>query len=81
MEGKKKETWRIIVALIASAYIIYMWVKKDIVAIYATMPKEEVLSIVVTTVAVTLLKVVVITAVILLLKWAINRISGKSKDI
>ena len=30
MKGKKREPWRIVVAMIAAAYIIYMWVEKDI---------------------------------------------------
>ena len=61
-------------ATISIAYIIFMWVKKDIVDIYATMPKEEVLPLVVTTVAVTVFKVVIFAAVILLVKWFIGKI-------
>lgn len=74
MNGKKKEPWRIVVGLISIAYIIFMWVKKDIVDIYATMPKEEVFPLVATTVAVTVFKVAVMAAVILLGKWIICKI-------
>jgi hypothetical protein len=77
VNGKKKEPWRIVVGLISIAYIIFMWVKKDIVDIYATMPKEEVLLLVVTTVAVSVLKVAIIAVVILLMKWIIRKIKGK----
>lgn len=32
MKDQKKEPWRIIVAIISIAFIIYMWIEKDIVA-------------------------------------------------
>lgn len=32
MKDQKKETWRIVVAIISIAFIIYMWIEKDIVA-------------------------------------------------
>ena len=32
-EKKKKEPWRIIVGIIAIAYIVYVWVEKDIITI------------------------------------------------
>ena len=66
---KKKEPWRIIVGIIAILYIIYMWMKKDIVSIYTTMPQGEVVPLIVTTVAVSLIKVGVIAGGILLMKW------------
>ena len=71
----KKEPWRILVGVLAISWIIYMWVKKDIAAIYASMPPEQILPLVVTNVAVTLLKVIGIAAVILLVKW----LAGKLK--
>ena len=71
----KKEPWRILVGVLAIGWIVYMWVKKDIVSLYATMPPEQILPLVVTNVAVTLLKVIGIAAVILLAKW----LSGKLK--
>lgn len=57
MNKQKKEHWRIVVALISFAFIIYMRVEKDILAIYSSMPAEQVLSLVVTTVVVSLVKV------------------------
>lgn len=74
---RKKEPWRIIVGIIAIAYIVFMWVKKDIVSIYTTMPKEEVVPFIATTVAVSLVKVAVIAGGILLIKWGISKINKK----
>ena len=69
--GKRnpKEPWRIVLAAVSVAYIIFMWVRKDIMAIYATMPAEQVLPMIMTTVAVRLLKVAALAAVILVVKW------------
>lgn len=74
---KKIEPWRIIVFVIAVAFIIFMWVKKDIAEIYATMPSEQIIPLVVTTIAVSLLKVAVIAGVILLIKWIIGKMKKK----
>ncbi len=71
---KKIEPWRIIVFIIAVAFIIFMWVKKDIAEIYATMPTEQIAPLIVTTIAVSLLKVAVIAGVILLIKWIIDKL-------
>ena len=73
MNNQKKEPWRIIVAIISIAFIIYMWVEKDIIAIYSSMPAEQALPLAVTTVAVSLFKVAMLTVGILLIKW----IAGK----
>ena len=73
MKNQKKEPWRIVVATLAIIYIIYMWVEKDIVAIYSTMPAEQALPLVVTMIAVSLVKVGVITGGILLIKWIIGK--------
>lgn len=75
--NKKKEPWRIIVFIMAVAYILYMWVKKDIASIYMTMPPEQVVPMIATTVAVTLVKVAAITGGILLLKWLAGKIGKK----
>ena len=74
---KKIEPWRIIVFVIAVAFIIFMWVKKDIAEIYATMPSEQIVPLVLTTIAVSLLKVAVIAGVILLIKWIIGKMKKK----
>ena len=76
-EKKKKEPWRIIVGIIAIAYIVYMWIEKDIMTIYTTMPKEQVAPLIATTIAVSLIKVAVITGGILLIKWIISKIKNK----
>ena len=73
MNNQKKEPWRIIVAIISIAFIIYVWVEKDILAIYSSMPAEQALPLAVTTVAVSLFKVAMLTVGILLIKW----IAGK----
>ena len=74
---KKIDSWRIIVFIIAIAFIIFMWVKKDIAEIYATMPTEQIAPLIITTIAVSLLKVAVIAGAILLIKWIIYKITKK----
>ena len=74
---KKTEPWKIIVGIIAIAYIVYMWVEKDIMTIYTTMPKEQVVSLIVTTILVSLIKVAAIVGGILLIKWIISKIKKK----
>lgn len=72
-DKKKLEPWRIVVGVLAVACIVYMWVKKDILAIYAAMPREQALPLVVTTLAVSLLKVAAIAGGILLIKWLVDK--------
>ncbi len=74
---KKIEPWRIIVFVIAVAFIIFMWVKKDIAEIYATMRTEQIAPLIVTTIAVSLLKIAAIAGVILLIKWIVSKIKKK----
>ena len=76
-DNKKKEPWRIIVGILAIVFIVYMWVKKDIVTIYTTMPKEQVAPLIATTIAVSLIKVAAITGGILLIKWIISKFKNK----
>lgn len=73
MKGQKKEPWRIVVAIISITFIIYMWVEKDIVAIYSSMPAEQALPLAVTTVVVSLVKVGLMTVGILLIKWIVGK--------
>ncbi len=79
MNNKKKEPWRIIVGMTSIAFIIFMWSKKDIAAIYSTMPKEQVFPLIATTIAVSVVKVVVIAAVVLLIKWIVCKIKNKNQ--
>ena len=71
---KKIEAWRIIVFIIAVAFIIFMWVKKDIAEIYSTMPSEQIVPLIVTTVAVSLLKVAAIAGAIFLIRFIVGKI-------
>ena len=73
MENKKKEPWRIVVFIISVLYIVFMWVKKDIAAIYTTMPADQVAPLIATTVAVSLMKVAAIAGGVLLMKWVIGK--------
>ena len=73
MKEQKREPWRIVVGIIAIAYIIYMWVEKDIIAIYSSMPAEDALPLAVTTVVVSLIKVGLMTVGILLIKWILGK--------
>ena len=75
-DNKKKEPWRIVIGIISIVFIVYMWVKKDIITIYTTMPKEQVVPLIATTIAVSLIKVAAIAGGILLIKWII----GKAKN-
>ena len=76
-DNKEKEPWRIIVGILAIAFIVYMWVKKDIMTIYATMPKEQVVPLIATTIVVSLVKVAAIAGGILLIKWVISKFKNK----
>ena len=73
----RKEPWRIIVGIISIAFIAYMWVEKDIMTIYTTMPKEQVVPLIATTIAVSLIKVVAIAGGILLIKWIVGKFKNK----
>ena len=71
--NEKREPWRIVVFIIAATYIVYMWVEKDIVAIYSSMPPEQALPMAVTTIVVSLLKVAILAGGILLVKWILGK--------
>ena len=77
MKNWKKEPWRIAVGVISILFIVFMWVKKDIVAIYQTAPKEQLIPMLVTTVVVSLLKVGLIAGVVFLVKLILERILRK----
>ena len=73
----KRERWRIVVFIVSLVFILFMWVKKDIASIYATMPKEQILPLVVTTIAVSLFKVAAIAGVLLLIRWIVGKFRKK----
>ena len=76
-QPKKREPWRILAGVLAIAFILFMWIKKDIAAIYATVPQEQTLPLIVTTVLVSLLKVGLLTGGLLLLKWLLGKYRKK----
>ena len=67
--------WRIVLAVVSVLFIAWMWVKNDVVALYAAMPEEQLGPLIATTLLVTLLKVAALTGVFLL----IRRLVGKRK--
>ena len=79
-DKKKREPWRIVVGVIAISYIVFVWIQKDIMAIYASMPAEQVAPMIATTIAVSLLKVAAMAGGILLIKWAVGKFAGKGKS-
>ncbi|MBQ3256735.1 MAG: hypothetical protein IJA67_04925 [Oscillospiraceae bacterium] len=56
-QKKKKEPWRYIVSGIAFAYIVYMWIEKDVLSTLTTIPAEQTLPIIIISIFTTLLKV------------------------
>lgn len=72
---KKIQPWRIVAFILSLLFILFMWVRKDIIEIYKTMPSEQIAPLILTTVAVSLLKVGVIVGVILLIRWLIQRVN------
>ena len=79
MKGKKVEPWRLVVGSISIAYIIFMWVKKDIVADLSAIPAEALLPLILTNVGVSLLKILAIAAVVFLIKWLITKFKNKNR--
>lgn len=73
MNVHKREPWRIILGVLAIAFIVYMWAKKDIAAAYSTLPPEQLLPVIVTTIGVTLVKIGAMAGGILLLRWIIGK--------
>ena len=76
-DNKKNEPWRIVIGIISIVFIVYMWVEKDVMTIYTTMPKEQVVPLIAITIAVSLIKVVAIAGGILLIKWVIRKAKNK----
>lgn len=73
MKNNKKEPLRIILFSISLLYIVFTWVKKDLLTIYTTMPAEQVVPVIATTIAVSLMKVAVIAGGVFLVKWIVNK--------
>ena len=56
-----------IVFLISVAYIVFMWVKKDMAALYAAIPADQAAPLIATTIAVSLLKAAALAGAVLLI--------------
>ena len=76
-QKKKKEPWRLLVGIIAIAYIVYTWVEKDIFSSLTAVSGDQALPMAATSMAVTFVKVAVMAAIIFVLKWFTGK--GKSK--
>jgi hypothetical protein len=73
VKNRKPKPWRIIIFILSLAFIVFMWSKKDIAAIYATMPPEEIMPLIATTLAVSALKVAAIAVAVFFVKWIIDK--------
>ena len=73
MPQRKNAPWRWVVGILAIGYILWMWVKKDVLSIYAGLPAEQAMPLIVTTVAVSLLKTAALAGLILLGKWLLGK--------
>ena len=71
---KKNEPWRILVSLAAIAYIVYMWVDKDILSTFTGLSGADAAPIAATAAAVYAVKAIGAVAVVLLIKWIIRKL-------
>ena len=76
----KKEPWRLVVGILSVLFIVFLWVKNDIIEIYASAPKETLVPMLVTTVAVSLLKLACITGILVFVNWLIRKIKNKREN-
>lgn len=74
-QKKKKEPWRLLVGIIAIAYIVYTWVEKDIFTSLTAVSGDQALPMAATSIAVTFAKVAIMAAIIFVVKW----LTGKGK--
>lgn len=72
----KMKPWRIVIFAVAVIYIIVMWVKKDVGAIFSGMG-ENAFPVLLMTIGINILKVLLFTGVILLVKWIVSKFGGK----
>lgn len=73
----KKAVWNIIIAIICIAFIVFLWVKKDILAIYRDLPREQVIPLVIISAAVSLMKAAAFTGAALLIRWIVTKVKGR----
>ena len=79
MNKPRREPWRIGLGIISLLFVLFMWIKRDIVGIYSTMPKAQLITMIVTTVMVSLFKVAGITAVVFLIRWISGKVMKRNK--
>ena len=72
-EKPKKEPLRIILFILSMLFIVFLWVRKDVVNIYTTMPKEQIAPLIITTILVSLLKIGLIAGAVFLIKFIIDK--------
>ena len=79
MKNGKRAPWRIGLFLLSVAFILFLWIRKDVLSVSAEMPAEEIFPLIATTVAVTLFKVAGLAAMLLLVKWMVGAIQNRKK--
>lgn len=77
MKNNKIEPWRLVICIIAIIYIIFIWVKKNIVSVLEIVPKDEVVIVIITTILVSILKVGIFAFIFRFIKWLINKVNKK----
>ena len=70
----KKETWRLVVGIAAIAYIVYMWIDKDLLSGIAQIPADQALPIAATSAVVTIAKFTLIAVAVLVIKVITNKL-------
>lgn len=81
MKNKKIKPWRVVAFALSAVFIVYMWVSKDIAAIYQTMPQEHITPMIITTVLVSLLKAAGFVAAVFLFKCTVGKIKKATRRI
>ena len=73
---KKKEPWRMLLALSSAGYILFLWVNKGMDAA-PSLPREAVLPLAATTIAVSMSKAALLAGALLLIRWAVRKLRKK----
>ena len=66
---KKNVPWKWIAGALSLGFIVVLWVRKDLLAVCSSIPKEELLPVLASSVAVTLMKATLLVGVICLFRW------------
>lgn len=70
----KKEPWRLVVGIVAIAYIVYMWIDKDLLSSFSQIPAEQALPIAATSTMVTIAKITLLAGAVLVIKLLANKL-------